>query len=157
MRCQVPGDVREAFRVRSGYLGFVPRRNQPGYVRGNDRSQDRAYQQAGVLCVGFCVLDSSPCVLYSVCSRRVCPQAETGAVQWRRPLDAPDGSRICYHFWQEAPDSVIYVWREGLFGDWQQLRGFDPTPGQWAFVTDAQWVAQAGRVTSEFHVWDSRV
>ena len=45
---QVPKEVKETILQRSGTLGYMPRRNQAGYVRGNHTTPDRAYQEAFV-------------------------------------------------------------------------------------------------------------
>ena len=45
---QVPAEVKSIILQRSGSLGYMPRRNHAGYVRGNALSADRAWQKAAV-------------------------------------------------------------------------------------------------------------
>ena len=74
-------------------------------------------------------------------------EAENGAVHWFHTHRTATRSWY-YQFWQETANSPIYAWQEG-WENWRMLPDFNPTPGNFAFVTDAQWIAQVLQIKKQ--------
>ena len=78
----------------------------------------------------------------------VSSEAENGAVHWFHPFWTEDGKCFEYQFWQGTPSSPIYAWVDG-WDNWQLIPEFNPTPGNFAFVTDNQWIAEARQIKQQ--------
>ena len=88
------------------------------------------------------------CSAFSFCAWGFSSEAENGAVHWWHTFWTAAGERLDYQFWQDRPDSHIYVWVEGFEG-WRILPGFNPAPGNFAFTTDEQWIAEARQIKQQ--------